>query len=59
MDMCRKYGFSDATNGTELTSNAILKWSQDRRVEWHYIQPRKPMQNGFVESFKDACATNI
>lgn len=38
-------------NGTELTSSAILRWSQERRVEWHYIAPGKPMQNGFVESF--------
>jgi len=38
-------------NGTELTSNAILKWQEDRKVEWHYIAPGKPMQNGFVESF--------
>jgi len=38
-------------NGTELTSSAILYWSQERRVEWHYIAPGKPMQNGFVESF--------
>jgi putative transposase len=38
-------------NGTELTSNAILKWQEDRKVEWHYITPGKPMQNGFVESF--------
>ena len=38
-------------NGTELTSNAMLKWQQDRGVEWHYIAPGKPMQNGFVESF--------
>lgn len=38
-------------NGTELTSNASLKWQQDRRVEWHYIQPGKPMLNCFVESF--------
>ena len=38
-------------NGTELTGMAILKWSQDRKVDWHYITPRKPMQNGFVESF--------
>lgn len=37
--------------GTELTSNAILKWQEDRQVEWHYIVPGKPMQNGFVESF--------
>ena len=46
-------------NGTELTSNAILKWQQDRKVEWHYIAPGKPMQNGFVESFngrmRDEC----
>jgi putative transposase len=38
-------------NGTELTSSAILRWSQERRVEWHYIAPGKPMQNGFVESW--------
>jgi len=38
-------------NGTELTSNAILKWQEDGKVEWHYIAPEKPMQNGFVESF--------
>jgi putative transposase len=46
-------------NGTELTSNAILAWQQDRKVEWHYIAPGKPMQNGFVESFngrlRDEC----
>ncbi|WP_239806848.1 integrase core domain-containing protein, partial [Croceicoccus hydrothermalis] len=30
-------------------SSAILRWSQERRVEWHYIAPGKPMQNGFVE----------
>ena len=46
-------------NGTELTSMAILKWSQDTGVDWHYIAPGKPMQNGFVESFngsfRDEC----
>lgn len=46
-------------NSTELTSNAMLKWQEDRQVEWHYIAPRKPMQNGFVESFngrlRDEC----
>jgi Zinc-binding dehydrogenase len=26
-------------NGTELTSNAILAWQQQRGVEWHYIAP--------------------
>ena len=38
-------------NGTELTSAAILRWSQDCSVEWHYIAPGKPTQNAFIESF--------
>jgi transposase InsO family protein len=38
-------------NGTELTSNAILAWSAEIAIEWHYITPGKPMQNGYVESF--------
>ena len=46
-------------NGTELTSNAILSWQEERGVAWHYIAPGKPMQNGFVESFngrlRDEC----
>lgn len=37
-------------NGTELTSHAILRGQQDRRVGWHDIAPGKPMQNGLVES---------
>jgi len=54
-----KPGMIVSDNGTELTSSAILRWSQERRVEWHYIAPGKPMQNGFVESFngrlRDEC----
>ena len=46
-------------NGNELTSSAILRWSQERRVEWHYTAPCKPMQNGVVKSFngrlRDEC----
>ena len=38
-------------NGTELTSMAVLRWCQETRIDWHYIAPGKPMQNGFVESF--------
>ena len=38
-------------NGTELTSMTMLRWSQDRRVEWHFITPGKPQQNAFIESF--------
>src|SRR5690606_14273468 len=38
-------------HGTELTSNAMLAWCKDSQVDWHFIAPGKPMQNGFVESF--------
>ena len=54
-----KPGMIVSDNGTELTSRAILQWQQDQAVEWHYIAPGKPMQNGFVESlngrFRDEC----
>jgi putative transposase len=46
-------------NGTELTSNAMLKWTAINGIEWHYIAPGKPQQNGFMESFngklRDEC----
>lgn len=37
-------------NGTELTSRVVLQWSQDHNIEWHYITPGKPTENGFTES---------
>ena len=46
-------------NGTEMTSMAVLEWCQKTGVEWHYIAPGKPQQNGFIESFngsfRDEC----
>ena len=38
-------------NGTEFTSRAILKWADQNGVAWHYIDPGKPQQNAFIESF--------
>ena len=46
-----KPGMIVSDNGTELTSNAILTWCAEHRIEWHYIAPGKPMQNGYIESF--------
>ena len=46
-----KPGMIVSDHGTEFTSNAILAWAKDAGVEWHYIEPGKPMQNGFCESF--------
>src|SRR6266481_5489537 len=36
---------------TEFTCNAMLAWSKDTVIDWHFIAPGKPMQNGFIESF--------
>jgi putative transposase len=45
-------------NGSELTSVAVLRWVPGR-VAWHYIEPGKPVQNAFIESFnsrlRDEC----
>jgi putative transposase len=37
--------------GTELTSTAILAWSDRQKVAWQYIAPGKPVQNAFIEIF--------
>lgn len=46
-------------NGTEFTSKAMLKWSQETEVRLAFIEPGKPTQNGFIESFngklRDEC----
>lgn len=46
-------------NGTEFTSQAILKQAKDNGVEWHYINPGKPQKNAFIKSFngslRDEC----
>ncbi|ADI37994.1 integrase [Waddlia chondrophila WSU 86-1044] len=46
-------------NGTEFTSNTVLKWSSDQGIDWQYIEPGKPYQNGNIESFngklRDEC----
>ena len=30
---------------------ALLRWSLERRIEWHYIAPGKPTDNAFIEAF--------
>ena len=46
-------------NGSEFTSKAMFFWSQRTGVKLHFIQPGKPTQNAFVESFnarfRDTC----
>jgi len=38
-------------NGTELTSKIMQQWSENHDVELLFIQPGKPTQNAFIESF--------
>jgi putative transposase len=40
--------------GTEFISRAILKWANDNGGDWRYIDPDKPQQNTFIESFNDS-----
>lgn len=38
-------------NGTEMTSKAMQQWSEEHDVELLFIQPGKPTQNAYIESF--------
>jgi len=38
-------------NGGEFTSELMLKWSAERRIDLHFIEPGKPNQNASIESF--------
>lgn len=46
-------------NGPELTSQALDAWAYRKGVELRFIQPGKPVQNAYVESFngkfRDEC----
>lgn len=38
-------------NGPEFISSALSEWCMDRSIKLIYIQPGKPMQNGYIERF--------
>ena len=46
-------------NGPEFTSRALDAWAYAREVTLHFIEPGRPMQNGYIESFngklRDEC----
>jgi putative transposase len=41
--------------GTEFTSRAVLEWQTRTGIAWHYIDPGKPQQNAYAESFIGRC----
>jgi len=46
-------------NGPEFRGRALAAWSEERRVRLEFIQPGKPAQNAYTESFngrlRDEC----
>ncbi len=38
-------------NGSEFAGDAFSQWAYDNKVEQLFIEPGKPMQNGYIESF--------
>ncbi len=46
-------------NGSEFTSRVLEQWASEQGIRRHYIQPGRPMENGYVESFngrlRDEC----
>lgn len=46
-------------NGPEFVSRTVDQWAYEQGLQWHTIQPGRPMENGYVESFngrfRDEC----
>ena len=38
-------------NGSEFAGRTLDKWAYDHRVLLHFIDPGKPVQNAYIESF--------
>lgn len=38
-------------NGPEFTSKDLVIWCNDKEITLQFIQPGRPMQNGFIERF--------
>lgn len=38
-------------NGPELVAIALAEWAESHQVKLEFIEPGKPMQNGFIERF--------
>jgi putative transposase len=46
-------------NGPEFISKAVEQWAYEHGIEWHFIEPGKPIENAYIESFnarfRDEC----
>ena len=60
-ESARERGFPNilvTDNGPEFASRKMLHWAAVRKIELHFIDPGKPTQNCFIESFNGSFATN-
>jgi putative transposase len=46
-------------NGPEFTSKDLELWARDQQIEIQFIQPGRPMQNGFIERFNGSYRREI
>ncbi len=46
-------------NGPELIAGLMRHWSESEGVAFQYIQPGKPMQNGYIERFNRTYRENV
>ena len=60
--VCQKRGYPEvirSDNGSEFTSRAMQTWAHERHVQLKLIEPGKPNQNAYIESFngrfRDEC----
>lgn len=51
IDQRGKPGIIRTDNGPEFTSKDFELWAKEKKVSIQYIQPGRPMQNGYIERF--------
>jgi putative transposase len=61
-EVAQEWGYPEAIqvdNGPEFVSQAVDQWAYAHGVALHFIEPGKPVQNAFIESFngkfRDEC----
>jgi len=46
-------------NGPEFISNELTDWCKKENIKLQFIQPGKPMQNGYVERFNKSFRQDV